>query len=168
MIFHRRLVFFQPGTLEPPAVAGPVVKGEGRSMAIKLAEGEGSRRTVAVQAVAILGLIAAAGYLVLGRGADAVEQLDTPESATPYYCLKCQHVWTLTPAKLDELIKAGGVKADERPGHSGYSLLKCPKCGEFAGVRAFTCPNDGTVVPGRTDTTRPGRCPKCDWTPRGS
>lgn len=136
-------------------------------MAIQFAVGEGDKRTMVMQAVAILALIGAAGYLVLAGGEKKVEQLDTPESATPYYCLKCQHTWSLTPAKLDELIEAGGVQADERPGHHGYSLLKCPKCGEFAGVRSFSCPNDGTIVPGRTDTGEPGRCPKCDWTPVG-
>lgn len=107
----------------------------------------------------VLGVVAVFAW----RGDPEAAQPDTPESAVPYICLKCGHVFDLTPAGYEELTYDGGIKAPSNRQSASPALLRCPECKELASVGAYACPNDGTMIPGRQADGTPGRCPKCGW-----
>ncbi len=127
--------------------------------------GEGSKAKNAVMLGAVVLLLGVAAYLTF-RGDAVTRQSDDAADATPYLCLECRHAFSLTPAGYVKLHEEGGVPKAAGP-DADVALLRCPKCQKFAGARAFLCPNDGTSVPGRDKNKRPGRCPKCNWTPIG-
>jgi hypothetical protein len=86
-----------------------------------------------------------------------------PESAVPYVCLECQHVFKLTPADFERLSKEHAVKGPADPTAGGILLFKCPSCGKLAGAQAVACPKDGKMLPRRLANGKPGRCPQCGW-----
>lgn len=123
-------------------------------------EPSGKRRTIGL----ILALVALVIVAVAVAWKNREEkQPDTPESAMPYICTECQHVFDLTPAGYEKFAKEGGIKAPENRESGGIVLFRCPSCGKFAAVPAVECPNDGTKVARRLPNGKPGHCPKCNW-----
>jgi len=120
-------------------------------------------RNLSIKVSLIVMALLAAGYFAFFRGGEDLEQIDTPDSAEPYYCDKCKKGFELTPAGFQRLSEEGGVRsANDR---AGRLVFCCPHCGEFAGASACRCPQDGTIFPVKTSDGSPPRCPKCNWTP---
>ncbi len=123
---------------------------------------ESTSRTRAIQIVALVLLVGAAGYLAFIRGG-SVEQLDTAETAATYVCVECGHGIDLTPAAYAKIItEARAARANTRETR-GSSFLPCPKCGKAALGLGCKCPKDGTPVPQAGKDGKPGRCSKCGW-----
>ncbi len=131
-------------------------------MAVQYRREEQTKGALIVKIAVIALALAGALYLAL-RGNPDQAQLDTPESADPYICLNCGQVFKVTPAEFERLASNGGIHAPSDPEGAGVITLRCPKCGQLAGVRAYPCPNDQTMFPRRLEDGRPGRCPKCGW-----
>ncbi|MBI4582274.1 MAG: hypothetical protein HY718_21450 [Planctomycetes bacterium] len=111
--------------------------------------------------IAVGGAIYFAGF----RGRNEYAQLDTPDSAEPYGCVECGHVFNVTPAEFERLGKSGGIQSVREEGRRGRMRLRCPQCGKFGGAPALRCPNDGTTFASGGGTGRPIKCPKCGWSP---
>jgi len=122
---------------------------------------EGKKPIAAIGLVAVLAL--GAVVLLVSRDDSEAEQSDSPQSAVPYICTDCGHVFELTPAAYEQLTKEGGVKTPADPERGGIPMLRCPECGKLAGVGACSCPKDQTVFARRQANGRPGKCPKCGW-----
>lgn len=122
-------------------------------------------RNLSIKVGLIVVAFLVAGYLGFFRGRGVPGQIDTPESAEPYYCEKCQKGFELTPAGFQRLSDEGGIRSASEGGRSGGLVFRCPHCGEFGGAAAYRCPNDGTIFPKWAADGTPSRCPKCQWAP---
>ncbi len=125
-----------------------------------------SKVSLAAKLAIVVAALSGAAWFTF-RGNPDAEQIDTPESAALYICLADRHVFELTPAGFERLLKSGGlqtVAADD--GSRGGRRLRCPKCGRFEAVSAARCPQHPDVVlPVSCAQTRPSACPKCGWVP---
>jgi predicted RNA-binding Zn-ribbon protein involved in translation (DUF1610 family) len=122
------------------------------------------KRTRMVQIGVIAAALGGAAFFLL-RTDPENEQIDTPESASPYICLDDGHVFELTPAGYQRLGEAGGIKGSSEPGVRGMLMLRCPKCGKLKAVAARRCPKDGTVFAGWSPDGQAPKCPTCGWIP---
>jgi hypothetical protein len=121
---------------------------------------EPSVRSQGIKIGLIVVLLAAAGLIAYTQARSDLEQPDTPDTATTYVCVECNHGFDLTPAKYVALCESGGFQVGE--GHlRGTGFLRCPECQKFGGVKGTRCPKHGTPIPRITKDGRPGRCSKC-------
>lgn len=129
-------------------------------------DAEPSGRAKAIKIGLAVVLLGAAGLIALSQRSTAVEQPDTPDTATLYVCVECGHGEGLTPAAYVQLCEGGGVQEGQAK-LRGTALLKCSKCSAFGMVKGTTCPKDGAPVPRVSKAGEPGSCPKCKWNPAG-
>lgn len=122
-----------------------------------------STRGRAVKVALVVVLLGVTGFITYSRTRAEPGQLDTPESADTYVCLECGQSFALTPAKLDNLLRNGGVQTRTLGALKGTPFVRCEKCGQFAALMARICPNDGTPLSPRGKDGKPGKCPKCGW-----
>ena len=120
------------------------------------------------QIILLVALLAGAGFLFLRPRASEMEQPDSPETAQTYVCLECGHGFDLTPAKYEQLDKAGGVQVTSVGTLKNAVFVRCEKCQKPACLSGARCPKDGTPVPRADKTGRPGHCSKCNWALFGS
>ena len=120
--------------------------------------------TTALLVVAAVLAIGGAGYMTWSKYRVEQGQPDTPDSAAAYICTSCNVPFELTPAAYSRLCKEGGI-ANRGQRERGGAALRCPKCGQFAGEPATTCPHDRTIFAPFNKAGEANKCSKCGWTP---
>jgi hypothetical protein len=113
----------------------------------------GSIIQIAIIVVAVL----LAGYFFYTR----VLKSDLPdEMGAEWICRSCNHVFYMTPAKMENLEKEKKIRARE-----GYFMLQCPKCDEWDAFRAFKCPSCGGYYTLLDKVNNQLVCPHCQHKP---
>ncbi|HUU83623.1 MAG TPA: hypothetical protein VM243_08980 [Phycisphaerae bacterium] len=101
--------------------------------------------------------------IVLATDGGSAQLPDTPESAQPFICRECGHVFSLTPRGRTELMTRRGRIVREEMTAVRRTLLPCPACGAVEAVVGRTCPNCGRPFVGTDqDGGRHLRCPDCE------
>lgn len=89
---------------------------------------------------------------------------DSAGAETPLYvCITDGTAFTLTPAEFAE--RSEPAPRDPELMRGFIPKIRCSKCGQFSAVPAARCPKDQTVVPSRTASGEPARCPQCGGNP---
>jgi hypothetical protein len=132
-------------------------------MALSNGYDDTSRRSLAVKVAVISAAVLGAVYFAFLRGDPERAQNDDPESATPYACEGCGHVFDLTPAGFEQLAEEGVISGDQERG--GVMRVQCPQCRQVAACMATRCPKHPQVaIPLRPGSDKT-RCDRCGWSP---
>ena len=127
-----------------------------------MAEPSRSRKAL-YWALFVIFLSVAVLRFMLATNDELAQVPDTPESAQPYICRQCGHVFSLTPRARVELMAHGGRVVREEMTSVRRTLLPCPACGAVEAVVARTCPDCGQpYVATDRDGRRHAMCPECE------
>jgi hypothetical protein len=125
---------------------------------------ETSKTRQAVYAVLFVAIASLAVYrLVFGSAGPGEKLPNTPESAQPFICRNCGHVFELTPRQRAEAMARGGrIERDEETA-TRRVFLPCPACDAVEAVVARRCPHCGRPFMGLDkDGHRHVMCPQCE------